>query len=82
MIIDAKENSVDHDSAHDYVFKSLRLNNLEALKSKAVDWLHRDDLWVRVNQQPLDLYPFLLLLCEVMSALSFFDLLVELVDNN
>lgn len=33
-------------------------------------------------KQPLDLDPFFLLVTEIVTALSFFDLLIELVDNN
>jgi hypothetical protein len=58
------------------------LHNFKALQPEAVDWLNRDDLRVSVDEQSLDLNPFLLLICEVVRSLSLLDLFIELVDDN
>jgi len=46
IVIDTQEHSVDHNSSHDEIFKSLRLNNFKALESQTVDRLNRNNLWV------------------------------------
>tara|TARA_B110000285_G_scaffold88423_1_gene101357 strand:+ start:168 stop:497 length:330 start_codon:yes stop_codon:yes gene_type:complete len=58
------------------------LDNFEALQSQTVDWLNRDDLWIRVHQEPLDFNPFFLLIREVVGSLSLLNLLIELVNDN
>jgi hypothetical protein len=58
------------------------LNNLEALQPETVDRLHWNDLWIGVNQQSLNLHPFFLLVCKVVSTLSFLDFFIEFVHND
>ena len=54
----------------------------EALKSKAVDWLDWNDLWIGVHKKSLKLYPFFLLITEVIGTLPLLNLFVELIDDN
>jgi len=35
-----------------------------------------------VNEKPLDLDPFLLLICEIVGPLSLLDFVIELINNN
>ena len=58
------------------------MDHSETLEAEAVDWLHRNNFGVRVNQQPLDLYPLLLFIAEVVGALPFLDLLIKFIDDN
>ena len=48
-IVNAQEDGVDHNSSHNEIFKGLRLNNFEALQTKAVDWFNRDNLGIGVH---------------------------------
>lgn len=82
MVVNTKEQSVDDDGEHDQVLKGLRLYNSEALQSEAIDWFDRNNFWVGMHQKSLNFDPFLLLIAEVIRALSFLDLLIELVNDN
>ena len=82
MVINTQEECVYENGNHNEVLKSLRLNSSEALQSEAINRLYWYDLWVRVYKKSLNLYPFFLFVREVITTLSFFDLLVELVNNN
>jgi len=81
-MIDAQEHRIHHNGCHDEVLKYLRLHNAEVLESEAIDGLNWDNFRVGVNEESLNLDPFLLLFSEVVSSLSLFDFFIELVNND
>lgn len=58
------------------------MHDFETLQSEAVNRFNGDDLGVSMNKEPLDFYPFLLLVGKIIGALPFLNLLIEFVDNN
>lgn len=49
-MIDTKEESVNDNCSHYEILESLRLNDLETLKSETVDGLNWNDFWICVNK--------------------------------
>ena len=58
------------------------MHNSEALKSEAVDWLNWNNFRICMYQKSLNLDPFFLLIAEVITTLSLFNLFIEFIDDN
>ena len=82
MIVNTQEKSINYDSEHNQILKSLGLYNSEALQSEAVDWFNWNNLGICMHKKSLNLYPFFLFITKIITTLSLLDLLIELVYDN